>query len=131
MSDIEKDISEAVESVDERQTCEEVFAAVEPYVDVAGGGEYEKQRADYKASSKLYEDVVNKLAALKQEMNETERIMNDLAGGNISQELFTKHYEVVRDLTHTLGLEAAILLRKASSGVVFLDLINKTPELKN
>jgi hypothetical protein len=45
--------------------------------------------------------------------------------GRIGQELFTKHYKVVRDLHEASGMEANIILRRASSAVVFFDIIGK------
>ena len=133
MSDIAKQIEEAVASeVDERKTCEEMFQLVQPYRDVAalGNKEYENIRADYNASTKLHEDIEQRIVSLKEEMEVTEKEMNS-AIGNISQELFTKHYKVVRDLHEASGLEANIILRRASSAVVFFDLICKKEGLLN
>ena len=133
MSDIAKQIEEAVASeVDERKTCEEMFQLVQPYRDVAalGNKEYENIRADYNACVKLHEDIDARIASLKSEMEVTEKEMNS-AIGNISQELFTKHYKVVRDLHEASGLEANIILRRASSAVVFFDLICKKEGLLN
>jgi hypothetical protein len=125
MSDIVKDIKSAVEDCqDERMTCEKVFELVEPHRYVVGlDSKYEEIRADYNKATQIHHDVEQKMRDLKTEMASVEDEMNRQVG-HISQDLFTKHYQVVRDLTETSGLEAAIILRRASSGVVFLDKIN-------
>ena len=126
MSDIVKEIAEAVEGIDERKTCEEMFELVQPHRDVAvlGNKEYEDIRKDYNASTKLHEDIESRIASLKSEMEVVEKEMNESVG-RISQELFTKHYKVVRDLHESSGMEANIILRRASSAVVFFDIISK------
>lgn len=133
MSDIAKQIEEAVASeVDERKTCEEMFALVQPHSDVAvlGNKEYEDIRKDYLASTKLHHDIESRIASLKSEMGVVEKEMNSSVG-SISQELFTRHYKVVRDLHEASGIEANIILRRASSAVVFFDVISKHEGLPN
>jgi len=127
MSDIAKQIEETVANeVDERKTCEEMFQLVEPHSEVAvlDNKEYEDIRKDYLASTKLHADIETRIASLKEEMGVVEKEMNS-AVGSISQELFTRHYKVVRDLHEASGVEANVILRRASSAVVFFDVISK------
>jgi len=124
-NDLLKDIADAAKSVDERLTCEEVFFLVEGYADVEGVGKYEEIRKDYVQCTLIYSNLQERISALKIEMNDVEEEMQSAHHVLIPQELFTRHYEVVRDLTGASGMEAALILRRASSGVLFLEEINK------
>lgn len=123
----ELSISEQIENAvrDEIETggvtCEQVFSDCEglrhtPYLD----SKIEEVRKDYNACVTLHNDLQNRIDEYANEMSVVEGEMNALAGGKISQELFTRHYQVVRDLTEAAGIEPALILRRASSGVVFL-----------
>ena len=114
------------EEVEGRLTCDELFAKVEPYRDVPalGNKKYEEIRKDYNDCDSIWDKLQTKISGLKGIMEELENIMNASVGG-IKQELFTQHYEVVRDLSHCMGQEAALLLRKASSAVIFLQEIER------
>jgi len=126
MSNIASEIEQAVQELDERQTCEEVFNLVEDHRNVQGLDEkYEEIRADYNKCVEIHVGVDTKIATLKAEMETLEGSMNALAGGLITQEMFTQHYKVVRDLHEAMGFEAQVILRRASSGVIFLDKINQ------
>jgi len=102
-------------------TCEQVFADCEDlrhtqFLDI----QTEEVRKDYNACVTLHSDLLSHIDEYKAQMKGVEDEMNALAGGKISQELFTRHYQVVRDLTQATGIEPALILRRASSGVVLL-----------
>jgi len=126
---VASEIEQAVQEIDERQTCDEVFNLVEEHRHVQGlDAEYEKVRADYNKTVEIHTGVDSKISSLKAEMDTLEAAMNALAGGLITQEMFTEHYKVVRDLHEIQGKEAHAILLRASAGVVFLD---KIKEVKN
>jgi hypothetical protein len=114
------------EEAEGRLTCDELFSKVEPYckVPAIGNSKYEEIRKDYNDCSDIWNKLQVRMAALKENMSQIESEMNSQIGG-IPQELFTQHYETVRDLSHSMGQEAALLLRKSASAVIFLSEITK------
>jgi len=123
-------VDEAKEEIEQSgMTCEDVWNLVDPYVEVEGDEDYEKIRADYIESTRIYKESEDNVLRLKGEMEVLEGDMNSCLPGGISQEMFTKHYEVVRDLHYAFGHYTAILQRRAASGVVFLEQIRRVQTL--
>ena len=124
-------------SEEEKQTAQEVFDRVEPFRNIEGKDlNFQAAREDYNKTCELYEETIRRqvelgvegkmlLVSIWKACRETE-----LEGGEVPEVLYNQFTKWADDIHHIrkqlLGIEVALLNRKAASGVVFQDKIKRT-----